>query len=501
MNNNKIVLLFIVLLFLGQQTHAQQEFTMYHMSALSQSTYLNPASVPEHKLSISIPGLFIPSTFVGFNNSAFSVKAFLAKDGTVDYSKFVNSLSEDKNYIGLGAKVELFNVRFKAANNFFSLSSQVVTDFRFTYPKDLMGIAQTGINTGYSLSGLGVHLNSYLEYAAGYTHVKPDSKWTYGGRMKLLKGIANVQTKKSEIELKVDQNDLYNYDLNANMQINVGAGVDGSVYKTIDDLSNLNLSVTNFSDAKQLLKTLNKGFSVDLGTTFQFTEKASFGASLLNVGFINWKSFAQNYSINSNLSLDGVTLKNLDFKSNLDSLINVQVDSIVQTYETEFKNGIDTTSNAYKTWLPAQLFLSANYQLTPKFRTTASVYTEFFNGISVGTVVGANYRFGRSFDLTASWWWLRKSSSNLGIGLVFKPWFGQIYLVMDNILPASFVKVSDPELGINQVLLPYEIKNFNLRVGMNLVFGKIRDENQLAKFGLTKRKNGVRKYLYKPSYK
>jgi hypothetical protein len=74
-------------------------------------------------------------------------------------------------------------------------------------------------------------------------------------------------------------------------------------------------------------------------------------------------------------------------------------------------------------------------------------------------------------------------------------------MVMDNILPASFVRISDPELEIDGLLLPYQIKNFNLRLGMNLVFGRIKDESRLPNKGLNRKRHGGKKYLYKPSLK
>lgn len=512
MNIRKGKSLFLLIIFITMSTviRAQQEFTLFHMPVLYQSTFLNPISIPEHKVSFSL----IPSTFVGFNNSAFSVKAFMDKEGNVDYNKFIKGLSKDRNYIGVGFKEEIFHLRFKVANNFFSLGSQLINDFRFTYPKDLLAIGATGIKDGYSLSGLGIYFNSYIEHSIGYTRTKPDSKWTYGGKFKVLKGIANVQTKKSEIELTVDDTNLYNYNLNANMEINVGAGVDGSQYSSIDDISNIsfdnnfNTDISDYSDVKNLYNEvkgvyndvfkLNNGYAIDLAGKLQLNKRLSLQASVINLGFIKWESFAQNFKINSNLTFDGVTIKNIDFSSNMDSLLNLQMDSIVQSYETQFKNGIDTTNVAYNSWLPTQVFISLIHQESNNLTATASLYAEILNGISIGPVIGLNSRLSRNLNLTATWWWFKKSASNMGLGIVYKPWYGQFYVVMDNILPASLVKVTDPELGLDEVYLPYQVKNFNIRVGMNIVFGKIREESRLPTRGLRKESDGARKYLYKP---
>lgn len=489
---NLQVLLAVVLVMVMSVAQAQQEFTLYHMPVLSQSTYLNPAAVPEHKFSISLP---IPSIFVGFNNSGLNVKSFVDKDGTVDYQRFVDGLKDKKNYLGMGANVELLNVRFKVANNFISLHSRLVSDFRFNYPKDLLGIGAEGIKDGYSLSSLGIHYSNYIEYGVGFTRARPDSKWTYGGRLKMLNGIANIQTKASDIEITANQDDIYQYDLNANLEVNIGAGVDGSQIKDLDELGDL-----DFDELRDIRK-LNKGFAIDAGATLQYNERLSFGAAINNLGFINWKNYAENYTSNLSLSFEGVNLENINFSENLDSLIDVQLDSIVNSYEDTFDDSVDTSRVAYTTWLPTTLFLSAHYQLNPRLRASGSLYTEFFKGVSFGVVTGLNYSMSKKVDLTATWWWFKKSAANLGVGMVFKPGPVQFYLIMDNILPASFVRVSDPENDIDRQLLPYQMKNFNLRVGMNLVFGRIRDESRLPKQGLNKRKHGGRKYLYKPSLK
>lgn len=472
--------------------NAQQEFTLYHMPVLSQATYLNPAAVPEHKLSLSLP---LPSLFVGFNNSALNVKSFMDKDGRVDYQGFVDRLREEKNYLGIGANAELLHVRFKASDNFISVFSRLVSDFRFLYPKDLFGIGAEGIKNGYDLSGIGVHYNNYLEYGVGFTRAQPDSKWTYGGRLKMLGGIANIQTKKSDVAIRVDRENINRYTLDADLEVNVGAGVDGGEVKDIDELFDLD------TDELEDVIKLNRGLAMDAGATLQYNKRLSFGAALNNLGFINWKSYSENYTNNLSLSFDGVILEDIDFSEDLGSLINDQLDSVFSSYEEVFEESTDTTRSAYRTWLPTTLFLSAHYQLTPRLRASGTLYTEFFKGISPGLIAGINYAAGRNIDLTATWWWFKKSAANLGVGMVFKPGPVQFYLVMDNILPASFVEVSDSEKDIDQVTLPYHMKNFNLRVGMNLVFGRIKDESRLPKPGLNRKKHGGRKYLYKPSLK
>jgi len=489
---NKLLIIAILILAGSNFVNAQQEFTMYYMPAIAQSTYLNSAAVPEYKFSISLP---VPSVFAGFNNSALSVKELVDKDGVVDVNKFIKGLSENNNYVGMGANVELLHIRFKVADNFFSFNTRLVSDVRFLYPKDLIAIATKQDQGGYSFSGLGINATSYLEYGLGFTRAVPDSKWTYGGRAKLLNGIANIQTESSDLEINIINDDIYQYELDAKMKINAALGVDPT---KIDKLEDLNIN--SISDARDVMK-LNKGFAIDAGATYQFSDKLSFGVAINNLGFINWKSYVRNYNVEVNEIYEGVNLDEVPLNNSLDSLISVKTDSIFSGYADLIEEGIDTTNNAYSTWLPTNIFLSAHYQLTPRIRASGSLYTEFFNGVSLGLVAGINYSVSKSFDITTSWWWFRKSSANLGLGLVYKPGPVQFHLIMDNILPASFVKINDPELGIEGMLLPYQIKNFNLRFGVNLVFGRIKTESRLPNQGINKKKHGIRKNTYKPTLK
>ncbi len=469
------------LVFCAHKSSAQQEFTMYHMPALAQSTYLNAASVPEFKVSLTLPGT---SMFFGINNSALNVKAFVDKSGKVDYGRFVSGLKQSNNYLGTGVSVDLFNLRLKAANNFFSVSSRVIHDSRFLYPKDLPGIVSEGFEEQYRLTGIGFHSSTYIENAIGFTRVKPDSRWTYGGRVKLLSGIANMQTNKSDLELRINNNEIYNYQVDVDLEVNSSIGIDESV---TDDLGSLN-TLNDYRDAVKL----NRGYAIDGGVTYQHTNKLSFGLAVNNVGFINWESYVRNYTSKFSTTFDGIVIE--DFND-----FNNKFDSVANHYEEVFKENTDTTKQAYKTWLPATTFLSAHYQLSPKVRASGSLYTEFFRGASVGATAGLNIALGRGFDFTTSWWYLRKSAANMGLGLIFKSGWVQSYIIMDNVLPASFVNINDSELGIKNLLLPYQVKNFNLRIGINLVFGRIRNESMLPAQGLRKRKNAFRKYLYKPS--
>lgn len=478
LKNYKSIIPVLALVFSAYKSSAQQEFTLYHMPVLAQSNYLNAASVPEFKVSVTLPGT---GMFVGVNNSAFNAKAFVDKSGNVDYSKFVSGLKQSNNYLGAGASVDLFHLRMKVANNFYSVSSRLIHDTRFLYPKDLLGIASEGFQDQFKLTGIGLHSSTYIENAIGFTRSKPDSRWTYGVRAKMLSGIANVQTNRSDLELNINNDEIYNYDLDVDLEVNSSLGVDDAAIDNLRNASTLN--------EYRKAVNLDRGYAIDGGVTYQHSDKLSFGLAVNNVGFINWKNNVSNYTADFSTTYDGIEL----------SESGIKLDSLLNHYGEVFEENTNTSNQAYQTWLPSTVFLSTHYQLSPKVKASGSLYTEFFRGISVGGTAGLNISLGKGFDFTTSWWYLRKSAANMGLGLVFKSGWAQSYIIFDNVLPASFININDPELGISDLLLPYHAKNVNIRFGINFVFGRIKNESMLPAQGLMKRKDAFRKYLYKPT--
>ena len=89
--------------------------------------------------------------------------------------------------------------------------------------------------------------------------------------------------------------------------------------------------------------------------------------------------------------------------------------------------------------------------------------------------LSANAFLARFLDLTVSYNMMNQTYNNLGVGLGIKGGPLQIYVITDKI-PISFTKVevSDPAsdfADLNGVVFPTEWSTFNVRFGVNLLFG------------------------------
>jgi hypothetical protein len=431
---------------------AQSEHTLGFMENVYQSTYSNPTAIPDTKVNIGLPG--ISSVYGGVTNSGFSFKNVYNKD-VYNIDNGIKNLRK-KNYVYGGVSADLLHVQVKVKNGFFSFQIVEKANIRFSYPKDLISLAWQGnyqfAGNKANLSSLGLDLNYYREYALGY--IKEGRKWNIGGKIKFLQGIANTHVTNKGLELKVAKD---SYDLSVSSDVTLHtSGLD-------TDPSDLN--VRNY-----LTRFNNKGLAFDLGATYKHSDKLSFSFAVNNIGFIRWSSMVKNYSIKGGTSFEGfqVTIPDNE-KSNepnpdyLDSLSN------------SFKYTESTTK--YTTWVIPQFYLRAKYNLSKGTILNASFSVEKYKAFRTATTLGITQKVGRVFNLLLTYTYQYRSYDNFGIGVMVKPGPVQLYFVSDYIL-RTYTNYTDKNFTV-----PATAKAMNFRVGMNLVFGRIKtpDKQTLPK--------------------
>src|SRR5690606_31748709 len=115
------------------------------------------------------------------------------------------------------------------------------------------------------------------------------------------------------------------------------------------------------------VNTKNIGFAVDLGATYQFSEKLSFSASLIDLGYINWNNNPENFKINDfNFTYTGVDL--VDFINGGSNTLQELQDTLETQFET-YK-----TENSYNTGLYTRFFIGANYEINDKINFGALIF-------------------------------------------------------------------------------------------------------------------------------
>lgn len=187
----------------------------------------------------------------------------------------------------------------------------------------------------------------------------------------------------------------------------------------------------NFDPLEYLFDSKNNGVAVDLGVQYLLNERVKFNASLIDFGFIEWKTDVVNFTVpNASFSFDGVDLGNVGAEGEDPSF-----EEILDTLEVRF--GFVESNKNYRTTLATKYYLGGSYKLDAK-----SFVDILFWGQSIGgelhsaISLGISRQFGNAFGVKANYAIIQNSYANLGLGLSLKLGGVQFYLLSDNVLLA-----------------------------------------------------------------
>ncbi len=314
----KKFLIFLFLLSLKEVSFGQHEMTLFHMNNVFQGSYVNPTLVPEHNVSIGLPG--ISSVYSGVYFSPFvarDIDVVQTNDTTyrINLDRAITKMSPTNNYLNTTSGIDLFSLRVKVRNLYLSLNATNVTNVRLNFPRDFFSLAWYGnaqyIGSSVNLENLGANVTQYNEYAFGLTRAKDGGKLRYGVRLKLLQGLNNVYTETSRGTISIDD-DFYTHTLSAKMQ-----SYSSSVFPYDDQNANYARSFGNFQ---------NLGYGADLGIAYTPSRKWEITGAVNNLGAIVWTSQAKSYAIDGTYTFQGISLDSivnngeLGLSSYLDSL-------------------------------------------------------------------------------------------------------------------------------------------------------------------------------------
>lgn len=435
-----IYLIICMVLMCANAVVAQQEVTLQLMNNVFQSTHTNPAFIPRNKVNVTI----LSSQHVNIKNTGFSYNQLLAQVKTDETGQRVlnpASLLENlklngRDYLHVGGSLDLFALGFKAGKNRFSLNITEHFYGRAGYSGALPEVLVYGNvpEETISLNGYSLNATHYREIGLGYNRKILEDKLVVGGRIKMLSGMANIRTKSSEASIQTgSEADMYALTASTDIQVQTSG-----------------LNLLQEVNQSYFLNTANAGLGIDLGATYELDTKWSFAASVINAGFINWKSDVTNYKSQGTFTfrgIDGDSLLTGGGNMNMTHLL----DSIADIFALEEDN------KAYKTGLPTQLYITSFYQLARNSTASATIFSDFTGGFRKGLALGIRQNVGRWLQASATYSMQARSYNNLGMGLSLISGGGglQLYMATDNILGAL-------DIG--------NAKLMNIRTGFNFVF-------------------------------
>ncbi len=478
MNKKKYIIAILIVcgLFTGE-LFSQVSQTQYFMS-FPQSNLANPAFRPVNKIYVGIPVL--SNTYLSINNNLLSVSELFqplpGTDSTMtplhpeyDRDAFLNSLGKTGK-ISADISTQIFGLGFTIANDWyvdFSLSEKV--SVAAYIPRDFFRLALEGnesfIGSSIDLSGLGFEAMQYMETSVGISK-NITEKLRVGARVKLLFGGAGAAMDNEQ--LTIDVNDDFSHVITSDLRLNVSGPVD-----FMTNADNMISSVELWDDINPfdiLINSNNMGMAFDFGAEYMLMHNLSVSASIVDLGFIGWKSDVFNLKATNEFSFDGFDLtKVIEGDQDFDDMLDNFADSLLGSFE------LTEGSNKFNMGLPTKVFIGANYKPLNYLGVGILSRSTINQGhLSQQLSLSANLYAGNFLSTSLSYTMANRSYNNLGFGLALRMGPVQIYGVADQ-LPLSWVRLESSEDN-SSVAIPNRMDFINLRFGMNLVFGKVKQK-------------------------
>jgi hypothetical protein len=428
-----------------------QENILFFLGNTPQSSYLNPAHKTDRsKVVIGLP--IFSGIYFSINNS-ISVNDFATLNNgvlTIDLDDLIPKAPQN-NYLSENFTLPLFDFQLRLKNRTFTFGIFENQLMRSGFDKNLLRIINEGnypwlgstISTNFDFNFL-----HYREYALGYSQPFSD-KLTFGTRVKLLTGMSTFDVRQMNLGIETGGNMEY-------LRIHATGEYEMSLPLSINYIEGEDSPNNEFDIIDYITNTSNLGVALDLGVTYQLLPALEVSASLINLGFINWKSNATTVSHGGSFTWNGFDLSNIEnerefneepYYNPLESLI----DSI---------SGIINLRNEpapFNAGIPTKIYLAAGYEVS-KFFSAGLVdrIMLYDNQVSHALTLSGNLKLGTIFSLSAGYSIIDNSFDNLSLGTALKLGPFQIYCLTDNILAFNVMNA----------------QNFNIRFGMNFMFGK-----------------------------
>jgi len=457
-------------------SYGQQDLTLYYMENVPQTLYLNPAFKPKPKLNIGLPG--IPSIYIDHVNTTFTPKnLFETSNGatTLTIDKLKTEI-KDNNYFGINMKVDLLSFGFQAKKNYFSFNITENVFARINLSRGLLELPLYGNadfdyhNGEIDMSNTGINFTHYREFGVGWQR-EFFNRLGLGAKIKYLSGKSNVWTKSNTFKLQTNPDD---YEWNITGQLDArSSGLDSSS------------AITNGEVVKYLLNGANKGVAIDLGGTFKLNDKVNLNASILDLGFIRWKSNNLNIKTNdASFSFTGLNLT--DIVNAPDSVSGDSLSAAITRLEESAKDelGYSENGDAYTKKLTARVYFGGTYQLYKGKNSNGRIgvlfQSEIYNKrIRPSLTLSYNQVLGRWLNASLSYSMINRGYNNIGVGASFNLGPVQLYATADNIFAAQLTSFKRDDVSV--LYYPTNSNKTHVHVGLNITIGRKKKNKKVKK--------------------
>lgn len=425
---------------------AQSETTLPELTRLHQASYINPAILPSYSTSIGTPVLSGVGVALHLNGINASTVISSMDTGYINTKRLYSKLNDKNIDISSCVNYEIFHFRFKSKNWYYGihLNNRVINEMGIS--KEFIGFAANGNDffAGKTFDPSSTKITILAFNELGFSMARNFNRLNVGYRAKLLQGIGAAQLTDFQLKWQQPQTSTGEIIITSSGTLNTASA------PFLSDTLNGKKHTSDFNQ-KNLYSFKNLGMGIDLGATYDISNKFTVGASLVDFGWIKWNNETYNYSSNN------TTIKFSGMDQNTattDSLTSPYFDSIVKLVLPS------NSDKSFTTFLPWRMFLTMSYKINQKSRATFMFQTRYINSAIIPAYTLAYTRkLGKNFDFTTNYSIIGKSYANVGLGFAAKTGAFQWYVVQDNLM--AYFKPSTAQV-------------VTLRLGVNLVWGEIK---------------------------
>lgn len=464
--------LLVLLLFFLVYSAKSQDKSMIFFSNVPQSSFINPAFIPEYTRFVGIP--MLSATSLSINSSRFSFKdvAYTRSGPTGDsllfsFNKILSGLKAN-NTVRYDVSQGILSFGFKRKKIYWSFNMQLKSFGNIYAPKSV-GELQYG-NVDYAtMQAKDINLsyisaNSFVYYETGVAaSYSITDNLRFGARLKLLNGVSAIATKRFYARLNTSS-DFKTTTIDANIAVN--SSVKGLSFNT--DANNIVQDVNLSGNILRAPFTSNFGLGVDLGIDGSPSRDLRVFASITDLGFITWNKDLQQITTKGTYVFDGANLTP-DANGNIDS--KQVFNTIIDTLKNKFQ--LHKGSSSFSTSLYTKVYAGIEYQalswLQLGFNLRCGIYDKV---IDPSITISGKAKATSYLSTLASLSYYNNTLNNFGLGFVVGNKPVQFYLVADNI-PLHFYKSSDYQnSNKTRYLFPSRSRSMNLQLGVNIIFGE-----------------------------
>lgn len=447
-----------LMMFVFTLVKAQPNLNLYNFRNAVQSTHVNPGLRPQANLTLGLPGFYLNA-----ENPGFTLNDFFKKGISGDSSISLFMANKDKNIKDFRTDLQLDMIYFGfgAGRNYFNLGVQLNHMMNIGLPKDLVGFAMQGpfsyFGKNADFSDFQLNTQSYISYYLGYTR-EFGEKLSIGIRAKYLNGLVYAQTERASMIWRSDSgaSNAYKFTAAADFLVQ-GAG-----FEKIKQIADDTVQSKRIENATNLFtQSGNNGYGIDVGVNYKATRKWSFSASMVDLGYITWKSNAKKYELN-NAKFDFQGLDSTHYSYDSASFFKKDIDKlIIDTLEKVFK--ANERNEEFTSYLNTKFFIGAQFSINHRNYLGAVFMGEFRKNKFIPALnVSFTKKFWSLMDARVSWSYYNNRYDNLGFGLTLNMMWIQPYVFADNVL--SLADYPNAQW-------------FNIRAGININFVQNKDKD------------------------